>query len=242
MRRRVLIGQGCRLPRLLQHLMVAPRATCAGSSGACTSSTVAATDERALRWARARRQRSVAPQPTARQDRSYRVYRSAAGHASEPQQVDLWVRVRHVCVGITAACPGTADFRPCAPQAKIYRFVPFFGENFFYCKFRDFLTTWWKAPFWLVENRGKKKKKKEGNLGDSARGQADPRSVAVYTMDRPGRAIYMYVCVGTVFHPLEPTDSLVVAQGHGMGFVGFVSDGLVRTVALIEFAIAGVCL
>ena len=42
-----------------------------------------------------------------------------------PQQVDLWVRARHVCVG-TAACPGTADFSPCAPQAKIYRFVPFF--------------------------------------------------------------------------------------------------------------------
>jgi hypothetical protein len=44
--------------------------------------------------------------------------------AGGPQQVDLWVRVMHVCVG-TAACPGTADFRPCAPQAKNYRFVPF---------------------------------------------------------------------------------------------------------------------
>jgi hypothetical protein len=42
-----------------------------------------------------------------------------------PQQMDLWVRVLHVCVG-TAACPWTADFRPCAPQAKIYRFVPFY--------------------------------------------------------------------------------------------------------------------
>jgi hypothetical protein len=52
------------------------------------------------------------------------------------------------------------------------------------------------------------KSKKEGNLGDSARGQADPRSVAVYTMDRPGRVICMYVCVGTVFHPLGPTDPL----------------------------------
>jgi hypothetical protein len=29
-----------------------------------------------------------------------------------------------VCVG-TAACPWTADVRACAPQAKIYRFVPF---------------------------------------------------------------------------------------------------------------------
>ena len=28
--------------------------------------------------------------------------------------------------------------------------------------------------------------KKDGNLGDSARGQADPGSAAVYTMDRPG--------------------------------------------------------
>jgi hypothetical protein len=44
------------------------------------------------------------------------------------------------------------------------------------------LTIWWKAPFWLVENQ--KKKEKDGNLGDSGRGQADPRSVAVYTMDR----------------------------------------------------------
>jgi hypothetical protein len=30
----------------------------------------------------------------------------------------------------TAACPGTADFRPCAPQAKIYRLVPF-KKNFY---------------------------------------------------------------------------------------------------------------
>ena len=30
------------------------------------------------------------------------------------------------------------------------------------------------------------KSKKDGNLGDSARGQADPGFVAVYTMDRPG--------------------------------------------------------
>ena len=46
--------------------------------------------------------------------------------------MDLWVRARHVCVG-TAACPGTADFRPCAPQAKIYRFVPFKqSKNVFY--------------------------------------------------------------------------------------------------------------
>ena len=30
------------------------------------------------------------------------------------------------------------------------------------------------------------KSKKDGNLGDSARGQADSGSAAVYTMDRPG--------------------------------------------------------
>ena len=30
------------------------------------------------------------------------------------------------------------------------------------------------------------KSKKDGNLGDSARGQADPGSAAAYTMDRPG--------------------------------------------------------
>ena len=51
-----------------------------------------------------------------------------------------------------------------------------------------------------------------GNSGDSARGQADPGSAAVYTMDRPGPAICMYVCVGTVSHPYELTDPLVVAQ------------------------------
>ena len=48
-----------------------------------------------------------------------------------PQQVDLWVRVVHVCVG-TAACLGTADSRPCAPQAKNYRFVPFFLKKTFF--------------------------------------------------------------------------------------------------------------
>ena len=50
-----------------------------------------------------------------------------------------------------------------------------------------------------------------GNLGDSARGQADPGSAAVYTMDRSGHVICMYVCVGTVSHPLGPTDPPVVA-------------------------------
>ena len=30
------------------------------------------------------------------------------------------------------------------------------------------------------------KSKKDGNLGDSARGQADSGSAAVYTMDQPG--------------------------------------------------------
>ena len=54
------------------------------------------------------------------------------------------------------------------------------------------------------------KSKKDGNLGDSARGQADPGSAAVYTMDQPGPVIRMYVCAGTVSHPYEPTDPLVV--------------------------------
>jgi hypothetical protein len=45
-----------------------------------------------------------------------------------PQQVDLLAKVVHVCVG-TAACPGTADFRPCTQHAKIYRFVVFFFER-----------------------------------------------------------------------------------------------------------------
>jgi hypothetical protein len=34
-----------------------------------------------------------------------------------------------------------------------------------------FLTIWWKAPFWLVENQ---KKKRDRYLGDPARGQAYP--------------------------------------------------------------------
>ena len=59
-----------------------------------------------------------------------------------------------------------------------------------------------------------KNKKKDGNLGDPARGHTDPGSVAVYTMDWPGLVICMYVCVGTVSYRLGgPTDPLVVAQG-----------------------------
>ena len=63
-----------------------------------------------------------------------------------------------------------------------------------------------ESTLWLVENQ-----KKDGNLGNSARGQTDLGSAAVYTMDRSGPVICMYVCVGTVSHPLEPTDPLVVA-------------------------------
>jgi hypothetical protein len=61
------------------------------------------------------------------------------------------------------------------------------------------LFGWWKI------------KKKDGYLGDPARGQADPGSAAVDTMDWPGHVICMYVCVGTVSHALGPTDPLVVA-------------------------------
>jgi hypothetical protein len=58
------------------------------------------------------------------------------------------------------------------------------------------------------------KSKKDGNLGDSARGQADPGSAAVYTMDRHGPVICMYVlvCVGTVSHPYKLTNLLVVTR------------------------------
>jgi hypothetical protein len=59
---------------------------------------------------------------------------------------------------------------------------------------------------------GKSKKKKDGYLGDLARGQVDPGSAAVYTMDWPGPEICMYVCVGTVSHAFELTDPLVVAS------------------------------
>jgi hypothetical protein len=29
------------------------------------------------------------------------------------------------------------------------------NKSFLYVKFWDFLTIWWKAPFWLVENQKK---------------------------------------------------------------------------------------
>ena len=45
-----------------------------------------------------------------------------------------------------------------------------------------------------MENQ-KRKEKEDGYLGDPARGQADPGSAAVYTMDWPGPVICMYVCV-----------------------------------------------
>jgi hypothetical protein len=62
------------------------------------------------------------------------------------------------------------------------------------------LFGWWKI-------------KKDRNVGDSARGEADPGSAAVYTMDRPGPVICtcMYVCVGTVYRAVKPTNPLVVA-------------------------------
>ena len=59
--------------------------------------------------------------------------------------------------------------------------ILFKKKNFFY---RVNLRTFWRSggkhPFgwWKI--------KKDGNLGDSARGQADPGSAAVYTLDRPG--------------------------------------------------------
>ena len=59
---------------------------------------------------------------------------------------------------------------------------------------------------------------KDRYLGDPARGQADPGSAAVYTMDWPGPVICMYVFVGTVSHGLEPTDPLVVALLHTATF------------------------
>jgi hypothetical protein len=49
----------------------------------------------------------------------------------------------------------------------------------------------------LAGGKSKKKRKKDGYLGDPARGQADPGSAAVYTTDWPGPVICMYVCVGT---------------------------------------------
>ena len=104
--------------------------------------------------------------------------------------MDLWVRALHVCVG-TAACPGTADSSPCVPQAKNTDSYPFKKQNtFLQGKFKDFLTIWLKAPFLAGE-----KSKKDRNLGDSARGQADPGSAAVYTMDRPGPVICTFVCM-----------------------------------------------
>jgi hypothetical protein len=79
---------------------------------------------------------------------------------------------------------------------------------------KSFSTIWWKAPFWLVENQ---KRKKDGNLGDPARGQADSGSAAMYTMDWPGPVICMYVCVGTVSHRHRPTDPPVVVYIYAYG-------------------------
>jgi hypothetical protein len=63
----------------------------------------------------------------------------------------------------------------------------------------------------LAGGKSKKKKKKDGYLGDPPRGQANLGSPAVYNMDWPGPVIGMYVCVGTVSRALGPTDPLVVA-------------------------------
>jgi hypothetical protein len=125
----------------------------------------------------------------------------------QPQQVNLWVQVLHVCVE-TAACPWTADFWPCAPHAKIYRFVHFYKKkSFFIGKFRDFLTIWWKAPFWLVGNQKKKRWIFRGSSSRTCR----PR---ICSCIHHGLAwsCSMYVCVGTVSHAFGPTDSLVVAS------------------------------
>jgi hypothetical protein len=45
------------------------------------------------------------------------------------------------------------------------------------------------------EIKKKKKRREDGYLGDPARGQAHPRSAAVYTMDWPSHVICMYVCM-----------------------------------------------
>jgi hypothetical protein len=52
-------------------------------------------------------------------------------------------------------------------------------------------------------------------------------------MDWTGPVLCMYVCVGTVFHPYEPTDPLVMAR------VGFVLAGL-ESLAVLG-AGAGAC-
>jgi hypothetical protein len=80
------------------------------------------------------------------------------------------------------------------------------NTRFYSVNFGTFWRSGGKHPFgwWKI-------KKKSGNLGDSARGQADPGSAAVYTMDWPGPVICMYVYVGTVSHLLGPIDPLVVA-------------------------------
>ena len=62
----------------------------------------------------------------------------------------------------------------------------------------------------MADEKSKEKKRKKGCLGDPARGQADPGSAALYTMDWPGPVICMYVCVGTVSYGLKPTAPLVV--------------------------------
>ena len=58
----------------------------------------------------------------------------------------------------------------------------------------------------------KSKKKKERSKFREFSSRAELGSAAVYTTDRPGPVIFMYVCVGTVYRALEPTDPLVVAH------------------------------
>jgi hypothetical protein len=54
-----------------------------------------------------------------------------------------------------------------APQAKIYRFAPFYIKKHLYSKFCDFLTIWWKELFWLVENQKKEMDIQRIQLEDS---------------------------------------------------------------------------
>jgi hypothetical protein len=78
-------------------------------------------------------------------------------------------------------------------------------KRFLLSKFWDFLTIWWKAPLWLVENQNKKKE--DGYLGDPARGQADPGSARCTVHHGLAWSCDMYVCTSMYVWERCPTHS-----------------------------------
>ena len=95
-------------------------------------------------------------------------------------------------------------------------FVPFSDKlpvekhYVFLCKFWDFLTIWWKAPFWLVENQ--KKERWIFRESSSRTGRSKICSCVHHGLAWScNMYVCMCVCVGTMSHGIWPTNTLVVA-------------------------------